>query len=515
MKNKIDFLIVIDWLITPMMEIGSEIAIEKALEKKEINILIVDDYIKSEGFNTRLPKLFSKYDIPKKLEEIILSKKYDNIKIYTKKIYKNIELEFWPKEISNALLKIQEHQFDYINKYLRSIILNNINVGEGILSSIISITKKIYPTYINDKKTIEEVFNLFVRRYYMYCTFFKKDLKIENLVIFNGRFASSKAIESGISKHNQKTKLFYYERSHNLYRYTLKPYKVHDRKKIINEINKHWIYCNEQNEASKIAETYFKIKISGRGFDWFPFSKGIQENEDDLIAVKLKNFKNEGKNKIISYFSSSEDEFESLGDIWSDKRFNLKQEQIIEELSRISVKKNIKLIIRLHPNLNNASIESKMQWNNILSRLPKNNILIIKQNSKISSYKVINYSDIVIVFGSTVGVEALYLKKPVILTGPSFYLGTKGKINAVFKIKDLEKNIDDLINKNFLNNDGSKKLLKESSYPYGYWAYTHGLKYQNFAPLTPVRGYLLKYDLQKLHRILSKLKKILKLFFRF
>ena len=30
-KNKIDFFIVIDWLITPMMEIGSEIGLEKKL----------------------------------------------------------------------------------------------------------------------------------------------------------------------------------------------------------------------------------------------------------------------------------------------------------------------------------------------------------------------------------------------------------------------------------------------------------------------------------------------------
>ena len=148
-KNKIDFLIVIDWLITPMMEIGSEIGIEKALDEKEVFILIVDDYIKSEGFNSRLPKFISKYDIPKKLEEIILSKKHENIKISLKKIDKNIEEEFWPKEIKNAFLQIQENQFDSINKYLRSIILNNVNVGEGILSSIISTTKKRYPKYLS------------------------------------------------------------------------------------------------------------------------------------------------------------------------------------------------------------------------------------------------------------------------------------------------------------------------------------------------------------------------------
>ena len=29
MNNKFDFLIIIDWLVTPLMEIGAEIALEK------------------------------------------------------------------------------------------------------------------------------------------------------------------------------------------------------------------------------------------------------------------------------------------------------------------------------------------------------------------------------------------------------------------------------------------------------------------------------------------------------
>ena len=74
MNNKFDFLIVIDWLVTPLMEIGAEIALEKASQDKQIFILIIDDYLKSEGFNKRLPNILSSYDIPKKLERIILSR---------------------------------------------------------------------------------------------------------------------------------------------------------------------------------------------------------------------------------------------------------------------------------------------------------------------------------------------------------------------------------------------------------------------------------------------------------
>ena len=67
MMHKINFFIVIDWLVTPMMEIGAEIGFEKAANGKEVFILIIDDYLKSEGYNTRLPDVISRYDIPNKL----------------------------------------------------------------------------------------------------------------------------------------------------------------------------------------------------------------------------------------------------------------------------------------------------------------------------------------------------------------------------------------------------------------------------------------------------------------
>lgn len=509
MNNKFDFLIVIDWLVTPLMEIGAEIALEKASQDKQIFILIIDDYLKSEGFNKRLPNILSSYDIPKKLERIILSSNFKNIKVFRKKIYKNIELNSWPNQILAAYKDIQKNEHEPINKKLKNIHLNNINVGEGILSSIISITKNKYPIYFNDKKIIRVIFDLFVRRYKVYEDFFKEEFKIENLVIFNGRFASSKAIKSGISKHKEAVNILFYERSSTLERYRLKPYSPHDREKVVGEINKIWNECTNQNEAAKIAKTFFKTKVSGKGTDWFPFSKGIQEVENNKISEILNDYIKDDKNKIISYFTSSEDEFESLGDLWLDQRFQLSQKNIIKELSSIAIKKNILLVIRVHPNVNNASQESKSNWTNIFKELPNKNILIIKETNNISSYSIVNNSNIVVVYGSTIGIEALFLEKPVIVAGSSFYFGTKAKIQPAFKLGDLEKEIDFLL-KNSIVSKENRRILKESSYPYGYWMYTNGFKYKYFSPVTPIRGFLLNCDLQKIHRILSFFKKILK-----
>ena len=195
--------------------------------------------------------------------------------------------------------------------------------------------------------------------------------------------------------------------------------------------------------------------------------------------------------------------------IIGEQIFKLSQKETIKELSRIATKNNILLIIRVHPNFHNSSKESKKIWSNIFNDLPKKNTLIIKEKDEFSSYKVIKNSDIVIVYGSTIGIEATFLEKPVIITGSSFYFGTKAKIYPVFTLKNLEKNIDNLLF-SFDNNQENQRLIRESSYPYGYWAYTHGFRYKYFSAITPNKGYFLKQDLQKLHRILSFFKKILK-----
>ena len=509
MMNKINFCVVIDWLVTPMMEIGAEIGFEKADKGNEVYILVVDDYLKSEGYNKRLPNVMSRFDIPKKLEKIILSRNYKNIKVFRIKTNKNIERKFWPKQILTAYNQIKNNELQPINTTLKKLYLNNINIGESILSSIISISKNKSPTFSNSEKTIEEVFFLFTRRYELFNSFFKKELDIDNLVIFNGRFASSKATESAISKYKSNINILYYERSHSLERYTLQQYMTHNREKILEEINQSWNECDNHNEASNIAKTFFYTKISGRGTDWFPFSKGIQEIQKNNISEKLDNFIEIEGNQIISYFTSSEDEFEALGDLWVDKRFKLSQKKIIEELSRIAIKNNKIFVIRVHPNLKNSSKETKYRWHKIFDNLPKKNTLIIKETDEVSSYKVINNSEIIVVYGSTIGIESLFLEKPVIVTGSSFYFGTKAKIFTAYNTEDLEKNIEDILT-NFRNNINNKNSLKESSYPYGYWAYTHGFKFKYFSPKTPIIGYLINYDLQKFHRNLAKIKILLK-----
>ena len=82
--------------------------------------------------------------------------------------------------------------------------------------------------------------------------------------------------------------------------------------------------------------------------------------------------------------------------------------------------------------------------------------------------------DLVVVYGSTIGIEAAYLGKKVVVTGPSYYSDIKVKINVINSIEYLNKVIPEIINRKLY----SEKDISESTLPYGYWCYKCGIKFK-------------------------------------
>ena len=69
----------------------------------------------------------------------------------------------------------------------------------------------------------------------------------------------------------------------------------------------------------------------------------------------------------------------------------------------------------MHPNLQGVTYKYHTELYNL------DNIQVIRANEKINSYELIKKADLVITFGSSIGIEACYLKKPVIALGGSFF----------------------------------------------------------------------------------------------
>lgn len=118
--------------------------------------------------------------------------------------------------------------------------------------------------------------------------------------------------------------------------------------------------------------------------------------------------------KKVSVFLSSQDEFEALGRDWKSP-FPDYAAVIREACQR---NPDYLFCIRFHPNQADMASDIEAPFRDIRS-LP--NAVVYYPNDTANSYTLVEWSDVVVTFGSTVTIEACWMGKPSIMLGPSFY----------------------------------------------------------------------------------------------
>lgn len=78
------------------------------------------------------------------------------------------------------------------------------------------------------------------------------------------------------------------------------------------------------------------------------------------------------------------------------------------------------VVVRFHPNSFNVGKNELLRVKNIINKF-EGIVDFIEPSSPISSYSLLDASHVVATFGSTMGIEAVYNKKPSILLGPALY----------------------------------------------------------------------------------------------
>lgn len=118
--------------------------------------------------------------------------------------------------------------------------------------------------------------------------------------------------------------------------------------------------------------------------------------------------------KSVSIFLSSQDEFASLGDEWVSPF--LDYAPIVQ--AACEAHPDILFCIRFHPNQANVASDVLTPFKAI-EQLP--NTKIYYPTDQVNSYSLMDWSDVVVTFGSTITIEACWAGKPVIMLGPSYF----------------------------------------------------------------------------------------------
>jgi hypothetical protein len=346
------------------------------------------------------------------------------------------------KQIVGNFKIIETPQFEYTKKYinlfnnktLKNYFYKNRDNGLATLSSYLALTRDLYLKGFYAKKIISQ--NLILTNFLsdFYYKFINKN-KFTEIYSFNSRTNLYRPLLRICLKFNIKFNNLECITGNKLY-----PTRIlnffnslpSDFDKIPNLINSYWKKNKHKRKDKIINRFYYSIK------------KKEVNTPDNIKNFLIKQEygilpKNWNKNDYnITFFASSEDEYETV------VRKNFKplfknQNQAIKEILRIiKNQKNYILWLRMHPNMHNIN------WkyvNNLYGLEDKfQNFFVIKPHSNISTNSLIENSNLNIGLSSRTLLESIFIKKPTIILGKTFW-NQIGHCNVVKNLRQLEKMI--------------------------------------------------------------------------
>ena len=258
-------------------------------------------------------------------------------------------------------------------------------------------------------------------------------LDIEKVILWGGRRSSEAPIKFVAEKRGLKLEFF--EESSTRDRYMLTneyPFVFNNFIKLVRNWEIERISKGEMDLMLEEGRNYFLERRIGQSqepsFIWF--------NKD---AKPIPIIENEGK-LILAIFTSSDWEFAEL----EFSQTSNTQTDFINQYTSLSkilqdslIIENFEIVIRWHPNHRIAGAFEKKQINSVIDSSP--HVKHFRYTESVDSYQLVENSDVVLVFGSTIGIEASYLEKPTILLGDTYYagLGSVYQPENMGKLRDL------------------------------------------------------------------------------
>lgn len=297
---------------------------------------------------------------------------------------------------------------------LKEITYKNINIGLGVASSFVSAYRNLDPSFNHTQKNyFKRLLNTSVYVYESLEIIIAK-LKPQRIILFNGRFSDLRIVLELSKKHKIDFNTIEFEFIQN-------PLKIHAIEYLNTLPHDIGIHTKRIEELWKNTDDYLRNKLAE---EFFSRRRNGDFTNDQTYIKKQKqrslpdSWDSNKKNYVI--FNSSEDENIALGGEYDIGNIFEKQidgiKWICEYLKNFE---DIHLTLRIHPNL--AGLKFKYVQNLNEEVLNYKNLTIIPPESDISSYALIDEADRIIVFNSTIGIEACYWGKPVISLDTTLY----------------------------------------------------------------------------------------------
>lgn len=338
--------------------------------------------------------------------------------------------------------------------------------GMATMSSLVSYTKDHLPDLKQYKKFIDRGLTTGA---YLYDLFHLvlDEIKPDLVILFNGRFVENRPLLRVCEHRNIDYAT--HERGGKMKNFLFRVNSIpHSFEAIAKEIQTLWNRNDPNREA--IGKHFFNKRVKRIEDAWYSFTK------DQKYGQLPESFKhNEGK-KIITIFNSSLNEYEGLSG-FGPKFYENDNEGILKICEDMKAFPNIKLYLRVHPNLKGID---NAQNRFINEKLKASNIEVIGPEDSVDSYELVDKSDIIIVFTSTVGVEAAFENKKVMLLGRAAY----ESLDCAIIPKSHEEVMRILTDEHY----DFPKVNPEDPIKFGYWFESYGIDYKYYQPTGIAKG---------------------------
>lgn len=287
---------------------------------------------------------------------------------------------------------------------------NGHDAGNAVLSSVIWETKDTEVDLTEHANLVERALDTSIKVYIAARSFIER-VEPDRVVLFNGRMATFRGVLRACQETG--TPCLVHERGATLDRISLTENTMpHDPAWVAQQINETWNKA-EHNDAEKraIGRSFYERKRNGDGLNWISFTEGQE-------VGRLPFQRTDGRT-VFSIFTSSEHERFALPQYY---RYLLHESQLegILDIIRILEAGEFPglLCIRIHPNSagGNPNLQEMLQH-----RVTQDFVRIAGARSPVDTYALIDASEKVFTFGSTVAMEAAYWGKPSISFATSRY----------------------------------------------------------------------------------------------
>ena len=323
-------------------------------------------------------------------------------------IAKHLKSHFLDKEKFFSFKRVKlarnhtvQNLFGEINgiKDLQRIQWEKTSIGLATSSFLISLTKDSDPNLNNYRKLIDNL-ELTYFQIFQYLDSLNLNGSKDEIWICNGRpFHERTVVEYA---HKNLIPVKYYEiggEGANQERWILHENSPHDRIAHQDSIKDHFSHSDQNLD---LVNEWFQNQRPG-GLNVFS-----TKFHSDTVANTLGEY--------FVFFSSSDDEVSAISLDW-DSTWENQLNAVYALISYFINHPKLKLVIRVHPNQKNKSENDKKRWKSLVSN--SINIIIYNYDSNIDSYKLLSGAKGIFTYGSTIGVEAAYLKKPAALLSNS------------------------------------------------------------------------------------------------